>query len=128
MASNFKILFHRNAENLHLKLYGDFDGSSAWELINGLKRTCYGISRIFIHTNCLKHVHPFGREVLQKNLYESTRKSVCVVFTGEKASVLAPETMKEAKGEKGTGEIVQDQKPGEQTMGGSDLNWRVCAD
>ncbi len=88
MASNFKILFHRNDENLHLKLLGDFDGSSAWELINGLKKNSYGIDRIFIHTNCLNHVHPFGREVLHKNLYESTGKSVRLVFTGEKASLL----------------------------------------
>ena len=37
MASNFKIFIHRNDDNLHLRLMGDFDGSSAFELINALK-------------------------------------------------------------------------------------------
>ena len=106
MASNFKVLIHRNAENLHLKLMGDFDGSSAWELINGLKKHCYGISRIFIHTNCIDHVHPFGRHVLQKNLFAPIAKSVHVVFTGDKATQLDPESNKEAELEKGAGGIV----------------------
>jgi hypothetical protein len=37
MASNFRIYCHQNKDNLHLKLMGDFDGSSAYELINTLK-------------------------------------------------------------------------------------------
>ena len=106
MASNFKILFHRNAENLHLKLLGDFDGSSAWELINGLKKNCYGITRIFIHTNCLKHVHPLGREVLQRYLSPPLGKSIRIVFTGEKASQMAPETEKYKGMKFGTSSII----------------------
>ena len=121
MASNFKILIHRNDENLHLKLIGDFDGSSAWELINGMKRHCHGISRIFIHTNCLKHVHPFGRDILHKNLLAPIAKSVRVVFTGDKATQLAPESNKEAELEKGAGGIDRDHKTGKQSMEGAEL-------
>ena len=106
MASNFKILIHRNDENLHVKLLGDLDGSSAWELINGLKKHCYGISRIFIHTNSLKQVHPFGREVLHKNLSAPIGKSVRIVFTGEKASELAPETEEEKGMKFGTSSTI----------------------
>jgi hypothetical protein len=95
MASNFKIAIHRNDENLHLKLMGDFDGSSAWDLLNGLKKNCSGINRIFIHTNCLKHVHPFGRKVFWRYLSPPFGKSVRIVFTGDKASEMAPETEKE---------------------------------
>jgi hypothetical protein len=100
MASNFKIAIHRNDENLHLRLMGDFDDSSAWDLLNGLKKHCHGINRIFIHTNCLKHLHSFGREILQKNLSSVIGTSTCVVFTGEKATQLAPEGHKEAELEK----------------------------
>jgi hypothetical protein len=106
MAHNFKILYHRNAENLHLKLLGDFDGSSAWELINGLKRNCFGINRIFIHTNSLKHVHPFGREVLQRYLSPPPGKSIRIVFTGEKATEMAPEREKEKGMKFGTSGII----------------------
>lgn len=119
MASNFKILFHRNAENLHLKLLGDFDGSSAWELINSLKNNCYGINRIFIHTNCLKHVHPFGREVLQKNLSTPIGKSAQVVFTGEKASLLAPQSNKDSESKKGGDKIIRDHTIGKRSMEGA---------
>jgi len=37
MASNFQITFNRHEDSMHLRLYGDFDGSSAHELINLLK-------------------------------------------------------------------------------------------
>ena len=109
MAHNFKILYHRNAENLHLTLLGDFDGSSAWDLLNGLKKYCHGISRVFIHTACLKLVHAFGREALHKNLSDVIGESIRVVFTGEKASELAPEGVKNAGLLVGVGGIVREQ-------------------
>ena len=34
MASNFQIYSYKTRDSLHLKLNGDFDGSSAHELIN----------------------------------------------------------------------------------------------
>ena len=109
MASNFKVAIHGNDENLHLKLMGDFDGSSAWDLLNGLKSHIHGISRVFIHTNCLRHVHAFGREVLHKNLSDVIGKSIHVVFTGEKASELAPERVKNAGLLVGDGGIAREQ-------------------
>ena len=54
MASNFKIFVHRNNDSLHLKLMGDFDGSSACELISVLKKSAKGVFRVIIHTNSLK--------------------------------------------------------------------------
>ena len=33
MAANFRILVHRNSDNLHLRPIGDFDGASAFELV-----------------------------------------------------------------------------------------------
>ena len=40
MAKNHKIFVHRNSENIHMKLSGDFDGSLASELLNLLKKNC----------------------------------------------------------------------------------------
>jgi len=37
MAANFRISVHRSSDSLHMKLMGDFDGSSAWELLNVLR-------------------------------------------------------------------------------------------
>ena len=91
MASNFKIAIHRNSDNLHLKLMGDFDGSSACELINILKESCKNINRIFIHTNSLDHIHPFGQRVFQNNLNTLRGNTIRISFTGDKATKIAPE-------------------------------------
>ena len=89
MASNFKILIHRNSDNVHLKLMGDFDGSSAHELLNMLNKNCPNASRIFIHTSCVKSIVPFGRSVFRNNLHLLKGKPAHLVFTGEKASELS---------------------------------------
>ena len=94
MAANFKIFVHKNSENLHLKLMGDFDGNSAHELLNVLKSNCIGTSKVFIHTSCLKRVHPFGREIFHKKLEALNNRSISVLFTGAEAPQLAPENNK----------------------------------
>ena len=94
MATNFKIYIHRNSENVHLKLFGDFDGSSAYELLNALKNNCGSASKIFVHTGCLKRIYPFGREVFQNNFNTLNGGSHAVLFTGKEAPRLIPENNK----------------------------------
>ena len=88
MATNFRICLHRNSENLHLKLIGDFDGSSACELIKTLEFNCRGASKVFIHTGRLNRIYPFGRQVFCNNLDIMHRQRLSLVFTGVKASQL----------------------------------------
>ena len=68
MASNFQIFSFKTKNSLHLKLSGNFDGSSAYQLINTLTEHGKGSCEIFIDTNDLKSIHPYGREVFQKRL------------------------------------------------------------
>ena len=68
MALNFQILSFKTRDSLHLKLTGDFDGSSAYELIHTLTEHGKDFYEIFIDTNELKNIHPYGTEVLQKRL------------------------------------------------------------
>ncbi len=91
MAASFRISIHRNSENLHLKLMGDFDGTSAYELLNVLKRHSTRTARIFIHTSGLRNIHPFGLHVFHNNLGALKERSLTLVFTGEHAFQLAPE-------------------------------------
>ena len=91
MAKNFKISTHRNDENLHLKLIGDFDGTSAFELLNVLKGKSDRTSRVFIHTSGLRNIYPFALNVFHNNLNVLKGKCVELVFTGENACRLAPE-------------------------------------
>jgi hypothetical protein len=89
MASNFRIFCHQNSDNLHLKLMGDFDGSSAYELINTLKEYRGFFRRVFIHTCSLSSVHSFGLDVFQKNC-DIKQLSRVLTFTGDYGNRLAP--------------------------------------
>jgi hypothetical protein len=91
MALDFRILIHRNRDNLHLKLMGDFDGSSAWELLNVLDKSATDVYKVIIHTSSLKNIYPFGRETFQENLPKWKVAPVQLLFTGEKARQIAPE-------------------------------------
>ncbi len=88
MASNFKIIYHRNSDNLHLKLFGDFDGSSAHELANILKAHQNEFWKIFIHTCSLSSLHPFGLDVFKKNC-SNNGLSCNLAFTGEYGEKMA---------------------------------------
>jgi len=90
MARNFRITVQRNGENLHLKLMGDFDGTSAHELLNSLKKRADHTSRAFIHTGGLRSIHPFGLKVFHANLDVLKGQSIELVFTGEHALQFEP--------------------------------------
>jgi hypothetical protein len=83
MASNFHIYSFKTRDSLHLKLEGDFDGSSAYELINALTQYGKGFYEIFIDTNDLKIIHPFGKDVFQKTLRSTNKLYRNLVFIGK---------------------------------------------
>ena len=83
MASNFRIFLHETRDSLHLKLDGDFDGSSAHELFNTLKKHGVDFHQVFIDTNDLKTIYPFGRDVFQKKLSSLNKQLRNLIFIGE---------------------------------------------
>jgi anti-anti-sigma regulatory factor len=91
MALNFRITAHQNPDNLHLRLDGDFDGSSAHELLDALEKRCRFSSRAFVHTNGLRQVDPFGLSVFHANLNNLKQGKICrsLLFTGTHACKLA---------------------------------------
>ena len=94
MATNFKIVKHQSGDSLHLIPIGDFDGNSAYELLNALRENCRRISRVLIHTSSLKNVYPFGRNVFQCYLGVIKGNPGQILFTGENAERIAPEGSK----------------------------------
>jgi hypothetical protein len=91
MASNFRISTHQNNDNMHLKLAGNFDGTSAWELLNILKKDCGRASKVFVHCSCLNEIDPFGRDVFRENIHSVLKAPISLLFTGKKARQIAPE-------------------------------------
>lgn len=83
MAMNFRIVRLKSNNTIHLTLDGDFDGTSAHELINALKSFRSDERRVVIHTNGLKSVHPFGQVVLFRNLSGLCGRCNNFVFIGK---------------------------------------------
>ena len=93
MAANFRITTRRKGSNLHLKLKGDFDGMSAMELIYALKENLGFAEKVYIETDELSCLHPFGRDVLRKNFAfaPATLRRIC--FVGVYGQEIAPENV-----------------------------------
>ena len=89
MASNFQMFSYQTRDSFHLILEGDFDGSSAYELLETLKKYGNGFYQIYIDTNDLKTIYPFGREVFQKKLGIFKQKLNNLVFIGENGHKIA---------------------------------------
>ena len=90
MANNFKISIHRSIDNLYLRLMGDFDGSSAFELLNALSENLNNAKCILINTKKLQEVYPFGREVFYYNFLKMKNQRNCIRFIGPVALHNAP--------------------------------------
>lgn len=90
MASNFKVQAQRRNHSLHLRLEGDFDGASAFAVIRLIGKSGLAADTIFVHTEGLREIHPFGREVFVRNLTSCGKTHLQLVFTGRKGSQIAP--------------------------------------
>jgi len=82
MAVNFRIQRHRKNDELHLNLIGDFDGSSAMELLHELRRHVGKARKIYVHTCFVSSMMPFGEEVFKKQFRLSGKNPDKLVFTG----------------------------------------------
>ena len=89
MASNFEIAVVRNSNVSVLKLEGDFDATSAYELIYAIKKLPEEATRIVIQTSGLKNVYPFGVEVFERFMRSLNGHSARIAFTGNRVSQLS---------------------------------------
>jgi hypothetical protein len=90
MASNFGITVDKNSDGFGLQLAGDFDGTSAYELIYAIKKLPEDIAKIYVYTNGLKAIHPFGLDIFHTFVRSLNGQSAKIVFTGDNASHLSP--------------------------------------
>ena len=90
MANNFRITSHKKNCGLRLKLSGDFDGTSALELIYALNDIIGMVEKIYIETEGLRSLNPFGRMVFINNFNFSASAFKKMVFTGDYGHALNP--------------------------------------
>jgi hypothetical protein len=90
MATNFKISSRQEKGSLELRLKGDFDGMSACELLNMLKRRSEGARKVVIHTGGLRRIYPFGKDTFRKNFHLLNDKDALFEFKGKNAGKIGP--------------------------------------
>lgn len=91
MSTNFQVAFKKSNGNLHVHPTGNFDGSSAWELINLLHEQYTGKGQVFVDTHGLREICPFGCSTFQCRLNQSRLPADRLFFKGEKGYEIAPE-------------------------------------
>jgi len=89
MASNFGIAIDKNSDGFGVKLEGDFDATSAFELIYAIKKLPEDTIKISIYTNGLKNIYPFGLDVFHRFMNSLNGQSTRIVFAGKNASQLS---------------------------------------
>jgi len=114
MASNFGITVDKNSDGHGLKLAGDFDGTSAYELIYAIKKLPGDTLKIYICTNGLKTINPFGLDIFHKFMRSLNGQSAQIVFTGNHVSKLFPGNSNPAF--KGTNPTITERKHHEQNI------------
>ncbi|WP_394708022.1 hypothetical protein [uncultured Desulfosarcina sp.] len=91
MSTNFQIEVKKSNGDLHISTSGDFDGSSAWELVNLLDDKYDGKGRVVIDTHNLREMCPFGCSTFRCRLNQSRLPSNRLSFKGAKGYEIAPE-------------------------------------
>lgn len=85
MASNFGISVYRYKKTIQLGLSGDFDGSSALQILSLMRNCLKETVKIFINTDYISRIDPLGLNIFRYNLGSLDRHRKQFVFTGEKA-------------------------------------------
>ena len=70
---------------MHLRLIGDFDGSSAYQLVDKLKEYCIKSDHVIIDTNALREIHTFGLNILSYHMLTLKGPLSNITFVGEYA-------------------------------------------
>jgi hypothetical protein len=83
MAANFKLFLHKSSDSIHLKMFGDFDGSSAHELLQAIQNSATRSFQVFVDTENLNHIYAFGKDVFQNNLRIVNKQSNNIIFIGK---------------------------------------------
>lgn len=84
MAKNFRInTRNKGKQTLSLQLYGDFDGSSAWDLLQVLQKSAGKYPRVSVTTDQLRNVSNIGFDIVASKLFRLTAAGTQITFTGK---------------------------------------------
>ena len=88
MAKNFRVCAKESSnQTLGLQLFGDFDGSSACELINVLDESVKKSSKVAIDTDGLRTINAFGLNVFLPRMSWLNNTQANIEVTGRFSGV-----------------------------------------
>jgi len=91
MNPEFRIVPHRSAGNLHISLFGEFNGMCAWELFKTIRRDYTGSGRVFINTGGLDRITPEGVSLFKNQVTRKPLPPDWLYFKGEAGFQIAPD-------------------------------------
>ncbi len=92
MAKNFRVSARElGCQSLALKLFGDFDASSACELINILDDSVKTSSKVAIDTDGLKTINTFGLDVFLPRMSKLNNNRTDIKVTGRFSDIFKEE-------------------------------------
>jgi hypothetical protein len=91
MSANFTMKTERKNGSLYVIPSGDFDGNSAWELLNLIEEQFTGSGNVIIETERLQRLYPFGCQLFRSRFGLACRLPAKRLFLkGRKGLELAP--------------------------------------
>jgi anti-anti-sigma regulatory factor len=78
-------------KQINLKVHGDFDGSSAFRLLNVIEKKSRAARKITIDTDGLRSVNTFGADILRAHITEMGKGVRDIDYTGRFKNVLSDE-------------------------------------
>ena len=84
MAKNFRMIASEKPNRaIHIRLHGDFDGTSAHELADMLSACGSCFPEVAVHTDGLRKINAFGLGIFHTKIKKLRRYPVQVVFRGK---------------------------------------------
>ncbi len=92
MASNFRVdVIAGDLKRLNLKILGDFDGASAFRLLNVIEKKSRAARNIIIDTDGLRSVAAFGSDIYRNHIAAMSNRCATIDYTGKYREALAEE-------------------------------------
>jgi len=90
MNNRFQVGFKKIKGDLYVSPRGDFNGSTAWELIRLISKKYNGKGQVFIDTCGLRKICSFGCSTFKHSVNHLRLPLERLFFKGDRASEIAP--------------------------------------
>ena len=85
MKKDFDVSVTRHADTIEVTLHGNFDASSARQLIEVLKKNSDGVHFAFVQTDGVQKIEPEGEQAFQEGLNNLKDFGYRLSFSGKNA-------------------------------------------